>query len=424
MRRLLRYLSLLLYSLAPGIAKLTDIEALFGAGLLFLILYFALQAPPSPGRVTAAQRRVAILLLAFVGYAVALGTLQWPADMLHEWTTVVGLLSFVVPLACVAAAGAGRCAQLLDDIPAIAGVHALIALLIYPPLRADVAWLQTASDTLLDGALAFRLASVSGSLAMSTVMVVAFAVALRQHFDCARGRLGSRLAWLGACVFLLCTFLSLQRAAWVALCVVLVVAAIKVPPMRRSSLGAMLVVAIAPLVVAATLIDLPEGALDVVLDRFDTLLGQGEVGAVAERSDQWINVTHNLTQLPLGFGPGQLGQAVRDVQPREDGRAIFDGDYFRIVSEYGFVGIGLTVLVLASLVKALRNMMGALGERRALSDGLLSAAAIGVMLQGIGTNVTELYFANTVFWALLLRQWNSPRHGLKAATVTSPAPAP
>lgn len=419
MSALLRRLLLLLYSLSPGIAKLSGIDAMFGVGLLLLALYFALLKPVGD-RGPVSQIGIRAMLLVFVGYALALGSLLWLVGMAHEWTLVVGLISFVVPLAFAAVAGPGRCARLLDDLPLVAAFHAIVALAIYPPLRADIAWLNSAADALLEGTLAFRLATVSGSLALSSVMVVAFALTLRQHLSSAPGSAVSRLTWCGASLFLLCTLLSLQRAAWVALLLIVVVAVITAPSGRRRSLGVMLAITFAPLLVVLSTVDLPEGALDVVLERLDTVLGQGEVGAVAERSDQWGHVAHNFVNLPIGYGPGQLGQAARDVRPREGGLPIFDGDYFRIVSEYGVAGVALVVLILASLAAALRKLYRALQRRDARGDSLLSAAALGLMLQGIGTNVTELYFANTLFWSLLLLQWHAPLPTRRAATGAQP----
>jgi hypothetical protein len=402
---------LLAYSLSPAIAKVVGVEALFGVGLLFLAAYLLLVMPARPAhslRSWLVGLQPGVFLLAFVVYAVLLGGLWCALGVADTRAALIGGFSFLVPLSMVAVAGFDRAACLLRDLPFVAVVHAVLALLMFPPTRPPFDVIETLSETLLAGTAAFRLSSVSGSLALSTCMVVAFAMTLSAFLQ---NRMGSARAWgywLLASLFLLCGFLSLQRAAWLSLATVLLATLAAAPRQRRLGVVAVLGAVVAPLALAVAWVDLPEDAMVVFVDRFATLTGGGEIGAVAERSDQWLNTIFNLRELPVGHGPGQLGQPVRDSGVVTGGLPVFDGDYFRIISEYGPMGMGLVLLLLWGGGLALRNLLRAVGEPAAAHQLIVSAAVMSLLLQAVGTNVTELYFANTVFWCLWLQAWRPP----------------
>lgn len=415
---MMRRALLLLYSLSPGLAKLSGVDAFFGVGLLLLMAYLALlpTTRPAGGAMTTAVR---FAIFFFVAYGLVLGVSLWLAGVADPRALLVGSLGFLVPLFALAAAGPERAGLLLRDLPGVALVHAVLALVLYPPWRPDIAALQRIGDTLLEGTMAFRLSSVSGSLALSTVMTVAFALSLQRHMSCPPGSAGSRRAWTAALLFLCCGFLSLQRAAWIALGLVWLVAMLGAMSPRRRSVLSLLVAACVPAVAAVLLVELPADALEILVERFGTLTGGGEIGVVAERADQWLNALYNLRKLPTGHGTGQIGQPVRETGPLTGGLPVYDGDYFRIVSEYGAFGLALVLLIAAGTLRALMRLVPLGRHPRPEGHAILPAALLGIALQGIGTNVTELYFANAVFWALWIQSWQSP-DGMQPAVGSCP----
>ncbi|GMV44671.1 MAG: hypothetical protein AMXMBFR66_00690 [Pseudomonadota bacterium] len=409
----MRLLWLLLYSLAPGLAKLAGNDALFAVGLAALAAYF-LALEPAPAGGNPDRPWVRLALLAFVAYGLALGAVLLGVGIADSRTMAVGTASFLIPLAMVALAGPWRARILLRDVPPIALVHALLALVIYPATRPDIGLLHRIGDPLLEGTFAFRLASVSGSLAFSVVMVVAFTVSLALHVQTSEGRRAAASWWL-ALLFLFCGFLSLQRAAWLALLLVWAVAVVLARGARRRTAAGVLGALLLPILVVPLAIGLPDYLEQTVADRFETLAGGSDSGLVEERADQWLNVLHNVHAMASGHGPGQIGQAVRERGPVTGGLPVFDGDYFRLVSEYGVAGLALTALMLAGAVGAVRRGVQAAHGQQPIVDALLATATIGLLAQALGTNVTELYFANTLFWALWLQMWGRDR--------TPPAPA-
>lgn len=399
---------LLAYSLSPGFAKLSGIDAFFGIGLVVLVIYAALLPKPitKSGSTTTIVR---IVMFAFVAYGLLLGLALWLADLANIRAYLIGTLTFLMPLLAVAAAGPERSAALLQDVPAVAIVHAVLALAIYPTFSPDISLLKQTGEILLEGTFAFRLSSVSGSLAFSTLMTVAFAVSLQHYTSSERGSMKSRVAWSSALLFLCCGFLSLQRAAWIALALAWLIALLFAEPRRRGSIFLLLAAAIAPAAVALMFVDIPQDAVDIIFDRFATLAGAGEIGVVAERADQWLNALYNLRELPTGHGPGQIGQPVRETGPLTGGLPVYDGDYFRIISEYGAFGIAMVLLIAVGTLRSAFKSILLNGCQQMASHAILSVALLGITLQGIGTNVTELYFANTLFWALWMQSWQSSR---------------
>jgi len=412
---------LLAYSLSPAVAKLMGADWLFGVGLLLLAAYFSVCKPATFMGDSTSRRHLMprLPLTLFVIYGVGLGIALCVMRVADVRAATVGAFNFLVPLLIVSVAGPDRAARMLYDLPFVAVAHAVVALLMYAPLRPPIELIESLSETLLTGTAAFRLSSVSGSLALSSVMVAAFAVAVRRLVTVSNSGTGTWRTWVAAALFLICGFLSLQRAAWLSLAAILLAGLIAAAPNRRIAVMSLLAVLIAPIFAALLLMDIPEDAVDIFKDRFATLTGGSETSAVGERSGQWLNVFQNFWTLPIGHGPGQLGQPVRDFGPVTGGLPIFDGDYFRIVSEYGPVGVALVLILVAGAWRALKIAIQALARRRQRADLVIAAAVLGLLLQCVGTNVTELYFANAVFWSFWLQVWTA-RKPVFAATNTAP----
>jgi len=412
---------LLAYSLSPAVAKLMGADWLFGVGLLLLAAYFSVCKPATFMGDSTSRRHLMprLPLTLFVIYGVGLGIALCVMRVADVRAATVGAFNFLVPLLIVSVAGPDRAARMLYDLPFVAVAHAVLALLMYAPLRPPIELIESLSETLLTGTAAFRLSSVSGSLALSSVMVAAFAVAVRRLVTVSNSGTGTWRTWVAAALFLICGFLSLQRAAWLSLAAILLAGLIAAAPNRRIAVMSLLAVLIAPIFAALLLMDIPEDAVDIFKDRFATLTGGSETSAVGERSGQWLNVFQNFWTLPIGHGPGQLGQPVRDFGPVTGGLPIFDGDYFRIVSEYGPVGVALVLILVAGAWRALKIAIQALARRRQRADLVIAAAVLGLLLQCVGTNVTELYFANAVFWSFWLQVWTA-RKPVFAATNTAP----
>ena len=398
---------LLIYSMSPAAAKLMGFDALFGLGLLLLIAYFFLDAPGGNGDCEGLAVLPQFSMLAFAVYGTILGLVLVVAQVADSRAVIVGGFSFLVPVLIVGAAGPQRAARLLHDLPFVAAAQALLALVMFSPIRLPFGPIDALSETLLTGTAAFRLSSVGGSLALSTTMVAAFAVAVYQHVHSPQGSPRARHTWQLSALFLVCGFLSLQRAAWLSLALIWIVATVVARSGKRRSVGLLLGVGALPVIAGLLFVDVPRDVIDIFIDRFDSLTGGGEVGAVAERSEQWLNVAYNLRVLPIGHGPGQLGQPIRDSWPTTGGLPIFDGDYFRIVSEYGPAGAGFVALMLAGGVRALANGRNHGLPGQGISGPILAIATVGLLVQAVGTNVSELYFANTVFWCLWIQNWTT-----------------
>ncbi len=104
----------------------------------------------------------------------------------------------------------------------------------------------------------------------------------------------------------------------------------------------------------------------------------------------WLGAINNIQSNPLGLGLGQVGLvAVSQGLNAEHG--VSDGDYFRIVSESGVFSIVFLTFALALILTARLKAKTEL-------EKYLSWIPLGVAIQMIGSNVTEFYFSNYLFW--------------------------
>jgi len=400
---------LILGSLVPGLAKATGHQAWFGVGIVCFAVYLFW---PGATHVPAISRRFALVMAwqcTFVLYALGLASLLWWFDAAHDQALMIGILLSVVPLMLCLTAGTKARVRLVKDLPAVGTAHALIALVIYPAWRPDWGPLHAVAELILDGTMAFRMASVSGSLGFATLMMAAMAVSMSTLVGPSIAPRERGVAFGQSLLFLGCGFLTLQRAAWLALVLIWCVALHTGHGRRRP-------VALLGLIVSAaalTMLVMVEQAADLfelIGERLASLTDAGE-GAVAERADQWLNAWRNLIAMPAGFGPGQVGQPVRDVTSPLPGLPVYDGDYFRLISEYGVFGVAQVVFLILTAVLAISIVMGRGLEAKICraQRSLIAAGVLGLLLQCLGTNVTELYFVSIIFWAMILLLWDKAK---------------
>lgn len=104
----------------------------------------------------------------------------------------------------------------------------------------------------------------------------------------------------------------------------------------------------------------------------------------------------NFVQNPLGVGVGQVGQvASRYTSDENFYNIVPDGDYFRILSEYGIPSIFLYGYIIASLVIVL--VFRREDDKKNIA---LIAIISGFLIQMIGSNISEFYFTNFLYWVL------------------------
>ena len=326
------------------------------------------------------------------------------AEELNQEIFIIGFFTFYAPLFLCAISSNNKIDNFLSYFIFISITQIGIAFLIYPvnPIS-SLSFINELSLLLLDGAAALRLASVSGSLAFSGVAIVGLSFCC---FDPRPVVLFSKrhlLKLLIFNIFLASAILSLQRSIWVTILVVLYAKFFLEHQSLRGKIFNFIFICLITLFILLPILWSHENLYQLSSDRFFSFLRHGGINAIGERNEQWALAVENFLQRPyLGWGIGQIGQSARNHQD-EGGISylIPDGDYFRIISEFGISGLILILFIAKTLLHSLKTLFFTSGEVCILKK--YSLAYICLSMQMIGSNVTEFYFINTVYWALFFR---------------------
>lgn len=376
------FLSLLAYSLLPGVAKILDRSFLF-AGNLLVIAVLLYRAPPL--RWTTKDKPV-LLFLAWTALYLPIAYLIVPGA--DGGLLLLGAYLFLVPTAGYAIARAYPLPQVTTALAGVGLCHVVIGVLTYGLLP-----LPDWAARVREGTMVFRMSSVSGSLAFSGLAVVTFVFLLGLWAEEARG--ARKILWgLLAILAFAGVILSLQRAAWLAAAAAVV--SLAMTGGNRARRAAARIGAVAVLVAVAAW-PLMETLVDVSLmqQRVESLVDtRSEEGAVGERSGMWRASLGHVASVPTGLGLGQVGQATRVLDRETEYAVVVDGDYFKIAAECGIPGVVFLVYLLARVAVSFR------AGARSTSAGIARSALLALLIQMVGSNVSELYFTNFVLWML------------------------
>lgn len=211
----------------------------------------------------------------------------------------------------------------------IAFFHLLIGILLYPPFGIYTS-LGSVAELFVDQMLFGRMSSVSGSLAFGNLMMYGCIIAFFYN----RKLLPFLLFGL---------IFSSQRSSWIGflLCVLLFTYQNVIVGNRKNIfllVGVFLLLSISIYFVFLTFdID-----LSFIEYRFSRLSEAGN-----ERTGQWLDGIRNFIDNPIGTGVGQVGHVAARYTKDATYRWVADGDYFRIISEYGIGGLFFYLIFLS-----------------------------------------------------------------------------
>jgi hypothetical protein len=185
-----------------------------------------------------------------------------------------------------------------------------------------------------------------------------------------------------------------QRGAWVGGAMVLVlnfVEKIKTGHMKIKQMT--LIRGLVIIILGAVLIGAGIFRVDSLTSRYEDQLGEQAIG---ERQSQWEDGLDNMIKYPFGTGVGQVGQVSRVGSGWSPFNPCADGDYPRIFSETGVPGL-LFYLFLFFMAGTL--FFYSKLDLKAVKTGLF--VFIGISAQMIGSNVTEFFFVNFLYWMFI-----------------------
>ncbi len=371
---------LVFYSIIPGISKLLQVKSLFAlnAPIIFLLLLLI----ASSIRIKAFDLPfLAFFILSILHTICAL--IFFPANSVQFFT---GFYIFTFPCLGYFVGKAIEETGTLQKFLIIVGmVHGVLGVILYPffPYHEYV---KDVYDIINEAPMYGRMGSVSGSLNFGVVMILAFVAMFfkqnKQFKD-----------YFVLTFFLLCVFFSLQRSAWIGIVITILFGALysgKVRVSYRMFFSIMFFFVLGGLLVYQFF------QSDIETELFFDRFSQFGSGAVNERSDLWENGFNNFMNNPIGYGVGTAGQVAR-VEEIATSKVLFvpDGDFFKILSELGFISFLFFPFLFSILGFILLSKTSP--EARLLP---VVAMLSVVLFQMIGSNVSEFYFVNFVFWLI------------------------
>ena len=363
---------LLIYSLSPGIYKILGNQMFMLLSIPIIILLIL-----KPG-IKIRFYKLDLLFFFFIFYIVSLNLIQLLQPQTNRTALFMGIFLDMIPMA-----GFIYSRKLPFDLFAkilipIGIVHLIIGIFLYPLFGIN-AILGDISTILLDGVAFGRMSSVSGSLGFAVLMFLTCISALyynRKIFFflllgviCAAQRSGW-LACLWGCFFYALINFKKNNYSFI----------------RNLIMSIIVFVGIITFTINKTGFD-----TSFFSQRFE------DIGsATNERDEQWLAGINNILKMPIGAGSGQVGQVAARYESSEY-MIVSDGDYFRVLSEFGLGGgmfyFALLFLVLLSII----NVKSSYSKQRCCLLSLMG----GQCIQMIGSNITEFFFTNFLYWILV-----------------------
>lgn len=367
---------LLLYSMISGIYKIVDNQALMALNIPIVLLLLRKSNVKS-----ILFQKYDIFFLFYIFYLLFLTVVS----LLYSKTNIngvfIGLFLDIFPIVGFVCSRKMEFKFFLKILLIIAFFHLLIGILLYPPFGIYTS-LGSVAELFVDQMLFGRMSSVSGSLAFGNLMMYGCIIAFFYN----RKLLPFLLFGL---------IFSSQRSSWIGflLCVLLFTYQNVIAGNRKNiflSIGVFLLLSISIYFVFLTFdID-----LSFIEYRFSRLSEAGN-----ERTGQWLDGIRNFIDNPIGTGVGQVGHVAARYTKDATYRWVADGDYFRIISEYGIGGLFFYLPFFFFFLCLFFSKLKTKEEYTIVS--LIGASFI----QMIGSNIHEFYFNNFILWMIVGYFW-------------------
>jgi len=366
------FLSLFLYSLLPGFAKIFDQQAFFLLNLP-IIAFLLMRHKKS-----IAIRKVDIVFYVFFFYIIVQSIVSFFSPHINQIALFMGIFMYLIPFAGFFYSRFIELETFIDILLKIVVIHCLLGIILYPAFGLSN-YLGTFYEKLHEGVAFGRMSSVSGSLGFANLMMVGFISAYHN-----KGKL--YLFIIG-----LCLIMSMQRSSWLASIFAIMLSTSvnfrSIGVKKIFLFGIFLMIGTSLLIKIASNED-----FDMLFSRFSEFGNE----AASERSDQWVGGFDNFLTFPQGAGVGQAGQISARYETNTALNLVPDGDFLRVLSEVGFVGLLFYSFIIVLLFYSITTIK--VGQKRKI---LLVSIVAGYSIQMIGSNITEFYFTNFIYWVFI-----------------------
>lgn len=366
------FLLLLIYSLLPGLYKIVENQMfmLFSLPIIAYLLY--------KHKRSSVLRSFDKLFLSLVFYIFLLCIIQYFSPNTNRIGMFMGIFLDVIPMSGFLFSRLICFEDFIKLIVPIGFIHLIIGVMLYP-MFGIVDLLGEIGKKLTDGIAIGRMASVSGSLGFASLMFMTCIGALyykKKYF-----------------LFLLFGVIcAAQRSGWLACFYGIVLFCYG--NLRRGNgkyVKYLMIGIIVFIVLLSYLISTTGFDISFFMQRFQDL-----DSAAGERNGQWIGGWNNFVRMPIGTGSGQIGQVAARY---EEGfyNIVPDGDYFRVLSEYGIMGGLFYIVILFLYGITLFSIRKSISLQRCCILSIFG----GLCIQMIGSNITEFFFTNFLYWTFV-----------------------
>ena len=368
------FVVLFIYSFLPGFAKILDYKEIFLFNIP-LIIYFTLMSRLKWSIITLATLFYVLFSLFYSSFLMSL-------ELNNVDSTITSFYIYLLPFIGVISFRGVNHVDFLRILSFIALAHAILGFIIFGFYEIPAPF-NTISNKLLEGVFPFRMASVSGSIGFGALCTMGFisSIYLSRHFQCFTYK-------AVALILFFAVIFSQQRSAWIVTFLFLIW---HFSQSFFKSLPFLIFLAISSSLAIIFLQDIDSRLIDFLIDRFTgSVTDDGDLNIVSERSHMWTRAFKTFLSNGFGIGLGQGGYVAQTLGVNLD-KVVTDGDYFRILQESGIVGLLYFLLLISSIVKKF-----VITSNQDLKYMLW--IPIATLIQMIGSNLTEFYFTNYLFW--------------------------
>ena len=368
-KKIIFFILFLLYSFLPGIYKIlgNQMIMLFSIPIVLILLYLT--------RKSYKPLKIDVVFIIFFCYVI-LQSIFW---MCSPWVNMIGILMGmylnIFPMLGFFISRGIEFKVFKSIILNIVLIHCILGIILYPFFRIVDAG-SPLVKSLTEGVAYGRMSGISGSLIFGNLIMIGF---IMSFF--------TKKMFLPLITF--CLLFNAQRSAWLAAASsILIYLLYLLKNLRIKKILTYTIFILVFVIIGISLIsNYINFDIDFMLSRLDSV-----GNASSERQDQWVSGLNNFISYPLGTGVGQVGH----VAARFEGASsiyniVPDGDYFRILSEYGMIGGLFYMFVILSVFLSFIFI-------KKMDKIVVLALITGYLIQMVGSNISEFYFTNFVYW--------------------------
>lgn len=368
-KKIIFFILFLLYSLLPGIYKIlgNQMIMLFSIPIVLILLYLT--------RKSYKPLKIDVVFIIFFCYVI-LQSILW---MCSPWVNKIGILMGmylnIFPMLGFFISRGIEFKVFKSIILNIVLIHCILGIILYPFFRIVDAG-SPLVKSLTEGVAYGRMSGISGSLIFGNLIMIGF---IMSFF--------TRKMFLPLIAF--CLLFNAQRSAWLAAASsILIYLLYLLKNLRIKKILTYTIFILVFVIIGISLIsNYINFDIDFMLSRLDSV-----GNASSERQDQWVSGLKNFISYPLGTGVGQVGHvAARFEVASSIYNIVPDGDYFRILSEYGMIGGLFYMFVISSVFLSFIFI-------KKMDKIVVLALITGYLIQMVGSNISEFYFTNFVYW--------------------------